>query len=202
MAIVQEYSDGDLIASLKSGKAIDEPVKYLYKTHFYLLSNYIEQNNGSREDAEDVFQEAILTFINLVELDKFRGESSVKTFLYAINRNIWLNELKKRGRQEKRNRNFTSELADPAVDVQQHISHREARKQVYDIIDSLGEICKKILLAFYYENLSVTEILQKLDYQNEQVVRNKKAKCMKTLEDKISSDPTLAQKFKSALRYE
>jgi RNA polymerase sigma factor (sigma-70 family) len=202
MADVQEFSDEELIVSLKSGKAIDDPVKYLYKTHFYLLSNYIEQNSGSREDAEDVFQEAILTFINLVQMDKFRGESSVKTFLYAINRNIWLNELKKRGRQEKRNQNFSIELADPSVDVQQHISNREARKQVYDIIDSLGEICKKILLAFYYENLSVSEILQKLDYQNEQVVRNKKAKCMKSLEEKIKADPSLAQKFKSALRYE
>lgn len=202
MADVQEFSDEELIASLKSGKAIDDPVKYIYKAHFYLLSNYIEQNNGSREDAEDVFQEAILTFISLVQMDKFRGESSVKTFLYAINRNIWLNELKKRGRQEKRIQNFSIELADPSIDVQQHINNREARKQVYDIIDSLGEICKKILLAFYYENLSVSEILQKLDYQNEQVVRNKKAKCMKSLEEKINANPSLAQKFKSALRYE
>ena len=82
------------------------------------------------------------------------------------------------------------------------ISNREARKQVFNIIESLGEVCKKILLAFYYENLPISEILTRLDYQNEQVVRNKKAKCMKSLEEKFSADPALAQKFKSALQYD
>ena len=202
MAIVPEYSDDELIRLIATGRTIDAPVKFIYEHYFYLLSSYIEQNHGSREDAEDIFQEVVLTFISLVQQNKFRGESSVRTFLYAVNRNIWMNELKKRGRQLKRNEKFSSEIAaeDPGVDT--FIANREARKQVFDIIDTLGEVCKKILLAFYYENLPIGEILKKLDYQNEQVVRNKKAKCMKSLEAKFNADPALAKKFKSALQYD
>ena len=202
MAVVPEYSDDELLRLLGSGKAIDYPVKHLYEKYFYVLSSYIEQNQGSREDAEDIFQEVVLTFIDLVRKNKFRGESSVKTFLFAINRNIWLNELKKRGRQLKRNEKFSVEQPDAEPGVEKMISNREARKQVFNIIESLGEVCKKILLAFYYENLPISEILTRLDYQNEQVVRNKKAKCMKSLEEKFSADPALAQKFKSALQYD
>jgi len=202
MAVVPEYSDDELLRLLGSGKAIDNPVKHLYEKYFYVLSSYIEQNQGSREDAEDIFQEVVLTFIDLVRKNKFRGESSVKTFLFAINRNIWLNELKKRGRQLKRNEKFSVEQPDAEPGVEKMISNREARKQVFNIIESLGEVCKKILLAFYYENLPISEILTRLDYQNEQVVRNKKAKCMKSLEEKFSADPALAQKFKSALQYD
>ena len=202
MAVVPEYSDDELLSLLGSGKAIDNPVKHLYEKYFYVLSSYIEQNQGSREDAEDIFQEVVLTFIDLVRKNKFRGESSVKTFLFAINRNIWLNELKKRGRQLKRNEKFSVEQPDAEPGVEKMISNREARKQVFNIIESLGEVCKKILLAFYYENLPISEILTRLDYQNEQVVRNKKAKCMKSLEEKFSADPALAQKFKSALQYD
>jgi len=202
MAVVPEYSDDELLRLLGSGKAIDNPVKHLYEKYFYVLSSYIEQNQGSREDAEDIFQEVVLTFIDLVRKNKFRGESSVKTFLFAVNRNIWLNELKKRGRQLKRNEKFSVEQPDAEPGVEKMISNREARKQVFNIIDSLGEVCKKILLAFYYENLPISEILTRLDYQNEQVVRNKKAKCMKSLEEKFSADPALAQKFKSALQYD
>jgi len=202
MAVVPEYSDDELLSLLGSGKAIDNPVKHLYEKYFYVLSSYIEQNQGSREDAEDIFQEVVLTFIDLVRKNKFRGESSVKTFLFAVNRNIWLNELKKRGRQLKRNEKFSVEQPDAEPGVEKMISNREARKQVFSIIESLGEVCKKILLAFYYENLPISEILTRLDYQNEQVVRNKKAKCMKSLEEKFSADPALAQKFKSALQYD
>ena len=202
MAVAPEYSDDELLRLLGSGKAMDNPVKHLYEKYFYVLSSYIEQNQGSREDAEDIFQEVVLTFIDLVRKNKFRGESSVKTFLFAVNRNIWLNELKKRGRQLKRNEKFSVEQPDAEPGVEKMISNREARKQVFNIIESLGEVCKKILLAFYYENLPISEILTRLDYQNEQVVRNKKAKCMKSLEEKFNADPALAQKFKSALQYD
>ena len=202
MAVAPEYSDVELIEIIRSEQAIDNPVKHLYEKYFYVLSSHIEQNHGSREDAEDIFQEAILTFIDLVRKNKFRGESSVKTFLFAVNRNIWFNELKKRGRQLKRNEKFTTGLPDTEAGIDKIISGREARQQIFNIIESLGEICRKILLAFYYENLPIGEILSRLDYQNEQVVRNKKAKCMKSLEEKFHADPVLAQKFKSALQYD
>ena len=202
MAIVPEYSDDELIRVITSEKAIDNAVKFLYEKYFYVLSSYIEQNHGTREDAEDIFQETVLTFIELVRKNKFRGESSVKTFMYSINRNVWLNELKKRGRQLKRDERFGKEQEVEDAGVDRYISNRESRAQVFSIIESLGEVCKKILLAFYYENLPINEILRRLDYQNEQVVRNKKAKCMKSLEQKFNADPALAQKFKSALQYE
>jgi RNA polymerase sigma factor (sigma-70 family) len=202
MAVAPEYSDVELIELIRSDEALNNPVKHLYEKYFYVLSSYIEQNQGSREDAEDIFQEVVLTFIELVRKNKFRRESSVKTFLFAVNRNIWLNELKKRGRQLKRNEKFTVSLPDTESGIDTIISGREARQQIFGIIESLGEVCKKILLAFYYENLSITEILSRLNYQNEQVVRNKKAKCMRSLEDKFNANPALAQKFKSALQYD
>jgi hypothetical protein len=43
------------------------------------------------------------------------------------------------------------------------------------------------------------EILEATDYENEQVVRNKKYKCLKQLEQMISGNPTLKQNMKSLL---
>ena len=58
---------------------------------------------------------------------------------------------------------------------------------------------KKILLLYYYENRSMKEILSELDYENEQIVRNKKYKCMKKLEQMIEEDGTLFQHLKNLL---
>jgi len=68
-----------------------------------------------------------------------------------------------------------------------------------DLVGQLGDTCKKILLAFYYENLSMREILDLLDYENEQVVRNKKYKCLKQLEKMILEKPILKQTLKNLL---
>jgi len=61
----------------------------------------------------------------------------------------------------------------------------------------LGESCRELLTLVYYENLSFKEILEKLHYENEQVIRNKKYKCMKELTDMIKDNPGLMAILKS-----
>ena len=52
---------------------------------------------------------------------------------------------------------------------------------------------------FYYEDLSMKDILDRLEYENEQVVRNKKYKCLKQLEKMISDNPALKHTLKNLL---
>lgn len=195
-------SDQALLSALGENREMDNAVRALYRQYYETLSIYIRQNNGNEQDAEDVFQEVVVTFIDLVRQGKFRGESSIKTFLYSLNRHIWLNELKKRNRMQVRNLKF--EQAKEAVDkdVSIHIAGREARQQIINIIDQLGDACKQVLLAFYWQELSVREMLAFLPYENEQVVRNKKYKCLKKLEELLHGDPALANNLKSILAYE
>ena len=200
MGIRKDYTDAELVMALSTAEQRDEAIRFMYQKYFGTLSNYILQTKGSAQAAEDVFQEVLLTFIEIVRDNKFRGASSVKTFLYSLNRNIWLNELKKRGRQRIREVNYgSSDIG--FVDTAELIQGRESRFQMLDMLQRLGEDCKKILRAFYYDNLPMAEILTLTDYENEQIVRNKKYKCMKKLAELIASIPALAQSLKSS-RYE
>ena len=88
------------------------------------------------------------------------------------------------------------------MDVSHYIVNRELRAQLMQVVESLGDTCKKILLAFYYENLAIKDILQTLDYENEQVVRNKKYKCLKQLEQLLAGQTQLSANLKSILLYE
>jgi DNA-directed RNA polymerase specialized sigma subunit len=97
---------------------------------------------------------------------------------------------------------FESGQPESDTDIQQIISGRESRKQIMEIVERLGETCKEILLAVYYENLSMKDILSRLDFENEQVVRNKKYKCLKQLERMLIENPSIASTLKSALHYE
>ena len=195
-------SDEAVLEALRTNRGMDKAIRYLYEQYYDVLSIYTKQNSGNDQDAEDVFQEVIVTFIELVNQGKFRGESSIKTFLYSLNRHIWLNELKKRNRMQARNVKFESARQQVEPDVSGYIAGREARQQVMQVIEQLGEACKQVLLAFYYRELSVKEMLAFLPYENEQVVRNKKYKCLKKLEELLYEDPNLANNLKTILSYE
>jgi RNA polymerase sigma factor (sigma-70 family) len=202
MELRKTLTDKSLIEELRSDANPDEAIRYLYRTQFGLTAAYIKQNSGTEEDAEDIFQEVVLVFIEVLKKDKFRGESSVSTFLYSLTRNIWLNELKKRGRSKLRDEIFEKGKETTEMDVTHYIVNREQKSELMQLVDKLGETCKKILLAFYFENLAMREILETLNYENEQVVRNKKYKCLKQLEQMMAAKPALAKNLKSVLFYE
>lgn len=199
MEVIKNVSDVELVERLRSGERVDEMIRILYREHYESLSWYILNNSGTRQDAEDIFQEVIVTFINLVDKNRFRGESSIRTFLFSLNRHIWLNEIKRRGRASAREEKFEKKRDQEVMDVSHHIMDREGREEVLRLVEQLGESCRKILLLFYYENQSMKEILELMHYENEQVVRNKKYKCLKQLEKMILEKPALKLTLKNLL---
>ncbi len=204
MEIVKKYTDIELINAIKSPHSVDldRAIRYMYEAYYDILKIYTCQNSGSDEDAQDIFQEVLVSFIDVIKKDKFRGEASVKTFLYTVNRNLWLNELKKRGRSEKRETIFENQRDEKVLDVSHIMVQNETRKEIISIVDELGEKCKQILLAYYYENLSIKEILINQQYESEQALRNKKSKCLKQLEQLLTANPIMKKTLKTALQYE
>lgn len=85
------------------------------------------------------------------------------------------------------------------MDTSHFIADREGKSEVLRVVGELGETCRKILLLFYYENMSMKEILDVTDYETEQVVRNKKYKCLKQLEQMIMEKPFLKETLKNLL---
>ena len=169
-------------------------IHQLYKQYSGMVIAFIISNQGSQQDGEDVFQEALIAFINLVKSGKFRGEASLQTTFVAISRNIWLNEQKKRKSLDTRGKLFENarqQEADPASLLLQ----REVSDQFLQLMSRLGESCKSLLTMVYYENLSYKDILERTHFESEQVIRNKKYKCMKELTDLIKDNPILRNFF-------
>jgi RNA polymerase sigma factor (sigma-70 family) len=199
MEVIRNFPDSELVRNIRDGQRMDETIKAIYRSHFESLSWYVVNNSGSRQDAEDIFQEVLVNFIDLVQKDKFRGESTVKTFLFSLNRYTWLNELKRRGRALAREEKYERGQEQVELDSSHWIADREGKTAILNLVAELGDTCQKILLLFYYENMSMKEILDATDYENEQVVRNKKYKCLKQLEKMILEKPHLKETLKTLL---
>ena len=191
--------DEEIIAAIKKNKNLNETVRYLYQAHFDSLANFIRTNSGRQEDAEDYFQETLAVFINIVHRDKFRGDSSIKTFLHSIMRNLWLNELKRRNKALARETVYFEQSEKETSNEQHTVHESETTRQVLALFDRLGENCKKILVMFYYEDKTMKEIALAMNYDNEQVARNTKYKCSKKLTDLLDSSPGMKKAFRNLL---
>lgn len=187
---MSKLSDEEIIEGLKTQKNINKYIASLYQNNFRSIANFIKTNSGTRQDAEDIFQEAVCIFINMLRNEKYRGEASIRTVLYSISRNLWFQQLKKNHKKltTEFQLNTLSADIDPGMEeeVNLAITGKEARKQLVAIFDRLGEVCKKILLLFYFEKLPMKQILPQLHYKSEQVLRNKKYLCWKHFKQMVN----------------
>jgi RNA polymerase sigma factor (sigma-70 family) len=180
--------DGILSANL------NDVIFYIYRQYADYIVFNVAAMGGGLQDGEDIFQETVVTFIDLVQRRKFRGDSSIKTFLTSIAKHIWLNELKRRKSVNLRESKFWTdrdqeELFDSYED-------QEIKAQFLTLLSQLGDSCRQVLTLFYYENLTFAEIMEKMGYESEQVVRNKKYKCLRELTALVRDNPSLMARAK------
>lgn len=180
---------------------IEVPVRQLYDQYFESILTQVSLSGGSREDGADIFQESVIVLIDKVKSGQFRGESSIRTFLSAIARNLWLTELRTRERRRKR-----EELYSKGEELVTADENREpeliSTGRLSALLLGIGEICKDILTGFYFQKKSMREMLEAFHYENEQVLRNKKSKCMKKLKELLLQSPELMENLKTQPLYE
>lgn len=193
-------SQMDLVKELLQAD-INRPVKYLYDHYFETVATDIRMSGGNADDAADIFQESVLIVIEKIKNGKFKGNSSVKTFLLGIARNLWLHEQRARQRRSGREIQY-SRQEEEEMDFHERLFARSNVAIIKNLLDMVGELCGKILTGVYYEKLSMKELLKKFDYENEQVLRNRKASCMKKLKKILSENPKILDQLKNLSIYE
>jgi len=200
MKVAVKYTDAELIVAVREEQSRNKAILFIYQQYAASTSSFIINYGGSEQDADDVFQETVVSFIEVVKKGNFRMEASIKTFLVSVAKNIWFNELKKRERSGHREKIFEYGRDQKEADISHQIGDLEKKRQLRELVNNLGEPCKKILMLFYYENLSMKELVEHLPYENEQVVRNKKYKCLQTLTGFIKSNPAIAQQISEIVK--
>jgi RNA polymerase sigma factor (sigma-70 family) len=200
MKVAEKYTDAELILAISSEKDLNPAILFLYEKYSEATRSFIMSYGGNEQDADDVFQETVVAFIDSVKKGKYRQEASVKTFLVSVAKHIWFNDLKKKERAGSREKQFESTRDQEEQDVSHQIGDLEQKRQLRDLLSQLGDSCRKILLLFYYENLSMKEITNHLPYENEQVVRNKKYKCLQQLTGLIKANPVIAGQLNELIK--
>lgn len=139
--------------------------------NYHSVQKFITLNNGSEEEAKDVFQEALYILYITISKPDFSLTSSINTYLIAICKNLWFENLRKKKMIVK-----IEESSD--LEIREVIQEEEKFKKLDLILQQIGEKCLKILKLYYYEKKTMEEIASSLNFQNEHVARTQKYKCM------------------------
>lgn len=138
---------------------------------YNLALNYLH----SVEDAEELTQDVFLKVHK--ELENFRGDSKVRTWLYRITINACLDKIKSRQRRERFN--FLRYLSDDFVTVQPaefnhpgiQLEQQEATERILKGIKSLAPNQQTALILKSIEGLSQKEISEIMEL-NEKAVES------------------------------
>ena len=155
-------------------------VEAIYKNSFNMVQSLIINNNGSAEDAKDIFQEAMIVLYEKVRAGNFELQCQIKTYIYSVSRRLWLKRLQQLSR-------FTADIhgVETAIPVEDDIEKHEKRDAEFEMmnkaLNNLGEPCKSLLEAFYIKKKSMLEIASGFGYTNAENAKNQKYKCLMRL---------------------
>lgn len=152
-------------------------IEIIYKDHYNMIQSLIINNNGSADDAKDIFQEALIVLYEKVRSGSFELNCQLKTYLYSVSKRLWLKRLSVSTR-------FVSAAEDlePTFPVDDEVEAHEKRDAEFDMMEkaiaSLGEPCKSLLEAYYLKKQNMQVIAAAFGYTNADNAKNQKYKCL------------------------
>ena len=169
--------DEVVIDKIKKGD--QTAIEYLYKQYYRMMVNFVLKNNGTEEEAKDIYQDALIVFWEKVASGDFILTSKISTYLYSVVSNLWRKELVRKGRLVSND--------DTDIPINIHFGENEQVYAIHKCIANLSDTCQKVLSLYYFERASMSEIAEKLDFASSDTAKTKKYKCKKELDSMVLS---------------
>lgn len=106
-------------------------------------------------DAENIYQDTFIAIQENLMRGRIKEDTSWSSYIMTIGMNLASKEWRKVGKIDSADRGFDD--------------------------DEPPEPCGSLIILFYYENLSMDEIAERIGYKNATTAKSKKSQCMKDL---------------------
>jgi len=154
-------------------------VETIYKDNYNMVQSLIINNNGSTDDAKDIFQEAMIVLYEKARSGTFELNCQIKTYVYSVCRRLWLKRLQQASRYMDVGDIET--VVGEEQDLEDHATKSIEFEMMDKAISNLGEPCKSLLEAYYLQKKNMQEIAFSFGYTNAENAKNQKYKCLMRL---------------------
>lgn len=152
-------------------------VEQVYRKHYHMIQSMVIHNNGTGDDAADIFQETMIVLYEKSMTDGFELNCQLKTYIYSIARRLWLKRLSTAMRYAP-----TADSAEEVIAVEEDLEFHERRQTEFSIMEQalskMGEPCKSLLEAYYLQKKPMQQIASEFGYTNSDNAKTQKYKCL------------------------
>ena len=152
-------------------------IESIYRENYASIQSFVLNNNGSVDDARDIFQEAMIVLYEKSGLPTFSLTCQIKTYLYSVCRRLWLKRLQQLGKFSTQVENL-----EETIPVDEEIEDHEKKNNDFilmeDAMTKIGEPCKSLLDAYYIQKKNMQEIAGEFGYTNADNAKTQKYKCL------------------------
>jgi RNA polymerase sigma factor (sigma-70 family) len=171
---MQTIPDNTLLDKLKNED--NTSFEILYTFYFPSVASYVKQNMGNSEDAEDIFQEAVIVLHDKIRQPDFVLTSTLKTYVFAISKNLWLKRLRS-------NRLISvDDFEKYQMPIETFLTEFEPEKtkeeKVTSWLTKITQNCQRILKALFFDNEPMDSLMKKMGWKNKHVAANQQYKCI------------------------
>ena len=125
----------------------------IYQNYFDSVYRYALSLSGNHQTAEEITQETF--FKAMRRLDQFQGKSSLKSWLCAIAKNLWLSECRKKKNQPI---DDALPLPDPSIGPEEAIVRQDESMRVHHLLHHLDEPYREVFTLRALGQLSFRDI--------------------------------------------
>jgi len=190
---VSEIKQEHIVSYIKQGKD-NLVIPLLYKKVLPQLKSYISLNRGNKEDAYDIFHDALMIFYDQVITDKFNEKYSVYGYLYRLCVFRWINKI-------KRDKIITlkDEMPDFAAEELKEVDHHSELKEenlLNSLFSKIGEKCVELLNYTIYSKMLMEDIMLRMNFSSPESVRMQQMRCKQKLMKEMEQNPSLLKRLK------
>jgi RNA polymerase sigma factor (sigma-70 family) len=164
----------------------------LYKKVLPSITQYIRKNSGNKEQAEDIFHDAIIKLIIKIRNAELPSETDIYAYLFTIAKNMWIIKAKRDQKIQ-----YTDELTDTSLYKNMNEDNQGVQNEkiqaMESVLTSIGEKCKELLTLTFYMNFSLKEAAEKLGISNEEVAKTNQYRCKKKMFEIIKNNPAFKE---------
>ena len=130
----------------------------IYKKYGEIVYKYVFCLTGNEDTTEEIVQETFLVAVK--DINKFRGECKISTWLWQISKYIWYKRLKK----EKSKKEVPLDVLQNTLFIQESIEdnfcNKESKIKLFKKLQSFDETTRNVMYLRIFGNFEYTEIAE------------------------------------------
>lgn len=158
----------------------------LFNRYSYLIKEGIHKYALLREEAFDLYSDTIISAIEKIADGSFQARSSLKTWIFQIFHNKYVDLLRKKTTNKSsihRTLSITellSQISDHSKTVIQELMEKTDWEVLRQRLVQVGENCRRMLML-WADGYSDKEIAQSMEYKTADVVKTTRLRCLEKL---------------------